>query len=249
MTVRLLYMLSLAALALSACAGTPERGAVTSEGSTQRVVVVPLNVSIRAAAELDGKGEPVWQELLAYLQAQDRHVAVLSRDSAERLWRAARPELDGSDRSRALEEARSRFARGLARYRDYDLMVIPSLVLRPGQLHGRYASWDGVQRSVPQSDGMLSSEYGEVARSAAAAVLGLRGKVAGVSLHVSILRSDGSHVYEGLGGLDLLQEIQRDAQWDGKWSFRTRAEPFSEPNHLREGVERAFARPLLAALH
>jgi hypothetical protein len=87
----------------------------------------------------------------------------------------------------------------------------------------------------------------DVVRPAGAVTVpGLRGKIAAISLHVSVLRPDGTHVYEGLGGLDLIQEAHRDNPWEGRWTFNTRLEPFTEPGHLREGIERAFERPLLA---
>jgi hypothetical protein len=248
MAVRLPHVFLIATLALSACATSREPSAeVGANAPGSRIVVAPLNLAIRPPAEITGKGEPVWRELLRYLQALDRHVAVLRPSSAERLWLEATLDLDVSDRGRALRAACSHFAKALAEHRDYDVLVVPSLVLRPGQLHGRYAIWDGVKRVVPNGANVIPTNLSDVIHPAGTVTgLGLSGKIAAVSFHVSVLRPDGTHVYEGLGGLDLIQEAHRDDPWEGRWTFDTRAEPFGEPEHLREGIERALERPLLA---
>ena len=86
MAVRLLHILLIATLALTACATSREPGGeagVNAPGS--RIVVAPLNLAIRAPEEIDCKGERVWRELLSYFQTLDRQVAVLRPSSAERL--------------------------------------------------------------------------------------------------------------------------------------------------------------------
>ncbi len=72
-------------------------------------------------------------------------------------------------------------------------------------------------------------------------VPGLSGKVAAASLHVAVLRSDGTALYEGLGGLDLIQQVSRDRRRAGGWKYELRPEPFGDAENLREGVEHAFA--------
>ena len=248
MAVRLFHVFLIATLALTACATSREPSAVVSVNDPgSRIVVAPLNLAIRAPAEISGKSEPVWRELLSYFQTLDRQVAVIHPSSAEQLLLEAMLDLDVSDPDSALRIARSRFARALAEHREYDLLVVPSLVLRPGRLHGQYAIWDGVQRVVPNGADVIRNDLGGVVHPPGAiTVLGLRGTIAAISLHVSVLRPDGTHVYEGLGGLDLIQEAHRDDPWEGRWTFETRAEPFTAPAHLREGIECAFERPHLA---
>jgi hypothetical protein len=248
MAVGLSHVFLIATLALTACATSRGPSAeVGVNAPASRIVVAPLNLTIRAPAEIGGKGEPVWRELLRYFQTLDRQVAVFRPSSAERLWLEATLDLDVSDRGRALRIACSRFAQALAEHRDYDFLVVPSLVLRPGRLRGRYAIWDGVQRVVPNGADVIPTDLSDVIHPAGTVtVLGLRGKIAAVSLHVSVLRPDGAHVYEGLGGLDVIQEAHRDDPWEARWTFDMRADPFGEPEHLREGIERALERPLLA---
>ncbi|MGI9590572.1 MAG: hypothetical protein ACR2P8_04330, partial [Myxococcota bacterium] len=261
MALRIVLPLVFAALALSACATHPAPGASSDVAASpspqadadvrgsalaarfQRVVVAPLNVAVRAPAELEGKGEPIWQELLRYFQERDRNLAVLGGISAERLWLQATADLDLSDRKAALRSGYSRFAQELAQHRDYDLLVVPSLVLRPGYLSGWHASWDGVQREVPNAAALVTTDLSDVGTPGTFRTRGLRGKVAAVSLHVSLLRPDGTELYQGLGGIDVLQEAHRDAGWESELRFVARAQPFSDAEAVREGVERAFDGP------
>jgi hypothetical protein len=242
MAARLFPVFLIATLALTACTTSREPSAdvgVNAPGS--RIVVAPLNLAIRTPEEIRGKSEPVWRELLSYFQMLDRQVTVIEPGSADRLLLEAMLDLDVSDPVSALRIARSRFARALAEHREYDLLVVPSLVLRTGRLRGQYAIWDGVQRVVPNGADMISNELADVVHPPGAImVMGLRGTIGAISLHVSVLHPDGTHVHEGLGGLDVIQEVRRDNAWEGRWTFDTRVEPFTEPGHLREGIECAF---------
>jgi hypothetical protein len=210
------------------------------DAPVSHIVVAPLNLAIETPEELDGNDELVWQELLRHFQTFDERVSVISTISAERLWLEATLDLDRSDKDHALEIARSRFAKTLAEYRTYDLLVVPSVVLRPARAHGRYASWDGVRRAVPGGSDMIDPSLASTYRQILGLeVMGLRGEVAAASLHVAVFRPDGTSLYEGIGGLDLIQEVGRDHQ-TGRWRYEMRPEPFGDLDNLREGVERAL---------
>jgi hypothetical protein len=74
-------------------------------------------------------------------------------------------------------------------------------------------------------------------------ILGLRGRVSAVSLHVALLKSDGRFVYEGLGGLDLIHEATPDRRTPSEpWRLVSRSEPFGDLGHLRHGIAVAFER-------
>jgi hypothetical protein len=249
LTPRTLLLLAVFTAALAACTSPPAPAPEFGAASTARsVVVAPLNVAVRAPADLASKGDPVWTELLSYFQRQDRQVAVLSPLSAERLWLAATSDLDLSDRQAALRTAYSRFARELAGHRDFDLLVVPSLVVRPAQVSGLHASWDGVQRPVPNAATAVQRGVGDLTGPGADLLTGgLTGKVAAASLHVVVLRADGTRLYDGLGGLDVLQEARRDNSPDGALRFAARRQPFPNREWVAEGVERAFEGPVLTA--
>jgi hypothetical protein len=242
MTVTRTGLLTFAALALVACATPP--GPTASDAPVRHIVVAPLNLAIDTPEELDDEYELLWQELLRHFQSLDEQVSAISSISAERLWLEATLELDLSERSRALEKGRSHFAKALAEHRAYDLLVVPTVVLRPARMHGLYASWDGVRRVVPGGSEMIvQSLAGTFPQAGGLEVMGLSGKVAGASLHVAVFRPDGTFLYEGIGGLDLIQEIDRDRR-TGRWTYEMRPEPFGDPENLREGVERAFETAL-----
>jgi hypothetical protein len=244
-TLRATILLAFAALALAACATPREHRAADVLEGLSHVIVAPLNISIRAPAELDGEFGPMRDALLGYFHAQDRRVSRLSPISAERLWLEATLDLDVSDQGLALRTACSRFARGLAEHQTYDILVFPSLLLRPALMHGRYASWDGVRRLVPNGLEVIDAGLSDITLPAnIVSVLGLRGKVAAASLHVEVYLPDGTLVHQGLGGLDVIQEADRGNPWDGRWRFALRGDPFANPDHLREGIEGAFERPL-----
>jgi hypothetical protein len=242
MAVRLTGFLAFAALALSACQTPPAPSAW--QGIAARVSIVaiaPLNLAIRTPDELKGKGEPVWEQLQQHFQILDKQVALVAPLRAERLWFEAHIDLDYSDRTRALQVAHARFAQALAEIRSYDLLVVPSLVLRPARLRSGYASWDGVRRVVARGLQVIDPGFSDLFHPSGGPVSsGLRGKIGAASLHVAVLRPDGTRVYEGLGGLDLVQELHRDDPWGGRWTFEPRAEPFADAGHVREGVQRAL---------
>lgn len=249
LTSRTLLLLTFVAAVPVACASPPAPAPEFATVSTAKsVVVAPLNLTVRAPSDLAGKGDPVWTELLSYLQKQDRQVAVLSPLSAERLWLAATADLDLSDRQAALRTGYSRLARELAGHRDFDLLVVPSLVMRPARVSGLHASWDGVQRPVPNAATAVHRGVGDIMGPGTDLLTGgLTGKVVAASLHVVVLRPDGTRLYDRLGGLDVLQEARRDNTPDGALRFAARAQPFSNREWVAEGVERAFAGPLLTA--
>jgi len=250
MARRILPLVTAAALAFFGCASSPASVSVDGDASPQalRVVVTPLNLAVRTPPELEGRGDRVWFEVIRYFQERDGQVATFSPNSAERMWLTVTENLDAPDRRRALQLAYSRMAQALAEQRSYDLLVVPSLVLRPGRLKGRYASWDGVHRPVPNGDAFVMDNVGDAAFPfGSVAVAGLTGNVGAVSLHVSVLRPDGTLFYEGLGGIDLVQQLRRASPWDGLWTYETREDLLAEPAHIREGVERAFGHQLLAA--
>jgi hypothetical protein len=244
----ILRISAIAMFALVACATPPDSNLPSVETAPElRVVVTPLNLAVRTPPELEGKGDRVWFEVLRYLQERNGTIATLSPSSADRIWLIATERLEAPDRKSALRLAQSRLAQALAGYRSYDLLVVPSLVLRPGRMHGHTASWDGVHRVVPNAEALVATGIGDVVHPHGSVwVAGLSGKIGAVSLHVSVLYPDGTLAYEGLGGIDLVQKAQRSSVWSNHWAFETRSDPLGNTEHIREGVERAFNRQLLA---
>ena len=76
-------------------------------------------------------------------------------------------------------------------------------------------------------------------------VWGLSGRVSAASLHVAVLDSDGRFLYQGLGGLDLLQEASLDRRAQSEtWQLALREAPFADIEAVRQGIALAFEREL-----
>jgi len=213
-----------------------------------RVVIVPLNLGVRATTEVEPGVEPVWRELLSHFAAQNRPATALERKSAAALWAEVMAEVSAKPNP-DVYEAYALFARRIADQVDYSAIVFPSLVTRAARIQGQIAAWDGVRRpiavptretvgSVPGSDWLVAST-------------GVRGEIAAASLHVAVLSPDGELRFEGAGGLSLLQQLDENGDAakgsSTQVAVEMRQDAFADPGELREGVEAAFRRPLPAS--
>ncbi len=245
MAPRILAILTLSILGLSACATAPDPAPLAGgEARADRVVVAPLNLAIRAPAELAGAGDPVWQELLRTLQERDRQVAVVSPITAERMWLEVMLAEEQATGQPTHETATAGFARSLAEHRDFDLLVLPSLVLRKARVNGYTAHWDGVRHTVPMDapapDLGLQEVFGN---ETSVWVNGVRGSIGAVSLHLQVLRPDGALAHEGMGGLEVLQRAEREREDAASgWDFVLSDDLFADPASLLNGNETALER-------
>jgi hypothetical protein len=105
---------------------------------------------------------------------------------------------------------------------------------------GERANWDGVRRDLlvksPVADPGFMLE--------GVRVHGLKGLVTAASLHLLVLRPTGSVAFEGLAGLDVLQDATRGHTDDAQWQLEPRKQPLRDLDHVRQGVELAFEREL-----
>lgn len=245
MTQRLPVVSILCVLLLStlACAGPLESrkgAAAVSELQGSRVVVVPLNLGIRRAPALDQKSGAVARELVDFLQAQGAQVQVLSHEDATELWSEA---FAATDSRTDLQAAESHFARLVAGEGDYDMLVMPSVVIRGARVRSDSVSWDGVRRELETSEPIADPKhaYGFSQLS----IRGLSGNIVAASLHVVTLDANGRLIFEGLAGLDLMQKAELEGTAASReWKLKARQEPLRDLDHLREGIEMAFERRL-----
>jgi hypothetical protein len=212
-----------------------------------RLVLVPVNLGVRANSEVEPGMEPVWEEMLEHFGNGDRQVTALERNSAAALWMEVMVEVEQSNQKNVYA-AYSLFAKRISEQLDYDTIVFPSLVLRVAKLHGNGASWDGVRRRVDaplvghEAVNKITGPDLLVSRE------GLTGEIAAASLHVAVLDANGELRFEGAGGLTLLQEVdQGETRGDAKLAVTMRDDAFSNEEELREGIEMAFRKPLPAS--
>lgn len=210
--------------------------------AADRVLLVPLNLAIRAEPRLEPGLEPVWQALVEHFQDRNPRPASLARESANALWNAAQADARKKAGAQAHDVYASyaRFARRVAKHVHFGSIVIPSLVERAAKVHGHQAAWDGIRRMVetPRLEGA-----GVGIRSD-----GIDGVFAAASLHVAVLDPAGKLLFEGVGGLALLQRPEL-VEEDGRTRLQMRDDPdaFSNAELLREGVAAAFENPLRAS--
>lgn len=212
-----------------------------------RVLLVPLNLGVRSTPEVEPGMEPVWRELVRYIEAREPRPASLDRGSAAALWSsaAAEPEARDGDGERDVYAAYAHFARRVAEQVEYESIVIPSLVTRVAKVHGKRASWDGVHRFVetpPTSIGQL-----EGAGNAWLTVTGMHGALSAASLHVAVLGPEGDLRFEGAGGIALLQRPVAPEEGESTLRLGERRAAFDDTDALREGIEAAFTRQLPAS--
>jgi len=212
-----------------------------------RVVIVPLNLGVRATSEVEPGVDPVWREILSHFAARQKPATALERKSAASLWAEVMAEVRAKPNA-DVYEAYGIFARRIADQVDYSAIVFPSLVTRAARIQGKTAAWDGVRRDVELSG---RDSVGTMAgNDLVIASTGVRGEIAAASLHVAVLSPKGELRFEGAGGLALLQELEedRDSTKGGmQVAVEMRPDAFADPTELREGIEAAFRRPLPAS--
>jgi hypothetical protein len=235
----MLLGLGASAFWLVAAAESGEPAAARAPG---RVVVVPVNLAVRAVPEVQSGIEPVWRALLAYFVAR-RPTVALARNDAGLLWNEVMAEAQQAGDDKDLYANYARFARRVAEQAQFDRIVFPTIVMTPARLSARSANWDGVHRII-EIPGQFSESIdtyrdGKIWLNRD----GASGELAAASLHVALFTMRGELRYEGRGGLVLLQEIVAPAAskpQDVELSVVLRPDPFAAPDQLREGIEAAF---------
>lgn len=237
--VRRLFGLGASAWWLVATAASGEPAAASAPG---RVIVVPVNLAVRAVPEVQSGIEPVWHALLEYFVAQQPTVA-LARNDAGLLWNEVMADAQKAGDDKDLYANYARFARRVAEQAPFYRIVFPTIVIHPARLSARTASWDGVHRIV-DIPGQFSESI-DTYRDGKIWINrhGATGELAAASLHVAVFTAQGELRYEGRGGLVLLQELVAPPESKPReleLIAVMRADPFAAPDQLREGIEAAF---------
>jgi hypothetical protein len=213
---------------------------------TGRVVLVPLNLGVRATAELEPGLEPVWREILNHFSELHVTTTALERQSATALWAEVMEEVRAGGPP-DVHQVYGMFARRVAEQVEYGSIVFPSLVVRAARLQGWSASWDGVRRNVAGSQ-LHEATRVPLGSDWLASNRGVSGKIGAASLHVAVLSPDGTLRFEGAGGLALLQRLEEPpAGAQDELSVALLPDAFADAQDLREGIAEAFHRPLPAA--
>jgi hypothetical protein len=215
-----------------------ERPAALGSG---RVVLVPLNLAVRAVAEVAPGLAPVWRELLQYCASVAGPVVALEREGAGSLWNEVMAEMKEEVDRGDLYAAYGRFARRVAEQAEVDRIVFPTVLTRAARVSGRVAEWDGVRRPVEvpgrPNESIDTFPQGKIWLNRH----GAQGELAAASLHIAVLSADGQLRFQGTGGLVLLQELSTPKEREGlELSVVMRKDPFTDAASLRHGIAAAF---------
>jgi hypothetical protein len=208
-----------------------------------RVVVVPVNLAVRAAQEVEPGLDPVWHALLQYFASEGKSVVAIDRNDAGALWNEVMAEEAKSESGNPdLYGAYARFAKRVGEQAEFDSIVFPTIVTHSARINGRVASWDGVRRQV-DIPGLLNESI-DTYREGKIWIdrHGATGELAAASLHVAVLSPQGELRYQGTGGLVLLQELAEPKKRDEDVELTAvmRKDAFAAPDQLREGIGAAF---------
>lgn len=192
----------------------------------QRVLLAPINEAAEVPRGLDKGQQAVFALVREYLKAQGLEVETPQTSAFRRAKNGAedsaqRESMSLSEDNVLREVGLPDLISGIAERLESnaDLVVVPTMVLRRGELRGKSMRWDGVRRSVETTQAMGKWS----------------GTGSGASLHVAVFKADGTPVFSGYGGLDAL------------WRANIRAakmelieDRLENERNLREGVCIAF---------
>jgi hypothetical protein len=207
-----------------------------------RVLLAPTNLAIGLRPALEVGVEPVQQEIVAYLEAHGREVERLTLIEGRRVWEEAVARVKESGATLGFEVAAAEFVRKLGESREFDALVLPSLVQHRVRVKHRKASWDGVKRRIDVVN-MPHPTAGRSDNLAARGMIGLgmAGDATVSSLYVVVVARGGERVFAGRGGLEFIEELEvEDVDRSYRVRMRTRGAALQDRAILREGIEIAF---------
>jgi len=214
-----------------------------------RMLVLPLNVVAAMPREVAGSAHRVDRVMLDYLAQRGKSVDTIGFSDATAAWgdgerdcRAARPK--GCER---FERVAPFAARRLRSDHDYDVLVVPYLLLRGARTNGYVASFDGAERTVKTPYGAPYGPYpygpypyGPYPYSYGVYPFG-GPRIRAVSLKVFGYSADGNELFDGIGGLDVVDEFEASDEAPGAYSIEVRENVLRNSDEIREGVARAFS--------
>lgn len=163
-------------------------------------------------------------EAIGYVDARDAWLASVKECRSQ-----AEPGCNGFDGAMRV------LARRLRLDREFDVLIVPYLLLQPAKVHLRTASWDGVERELEIVGMSPGISLDSVTMNAP-------------SLAVFVFSSDGEKLYRGVGGLDLAHYLHvvpnRHSASTFSMAFELLDDVFTDPEPLREGIAIAMD-PLL----
>lgn len=217
------------ALWIPACAPAPRHEYELAPGQAyaaglHKVLLLPINETEDLPEGLAKGEDEVFSLIRDHLEAQGLEVETttpadfgkLLREATEAVRRELRSGNTSVARDVSYADVIPYVTRGLES--EADLVILPNMVLRAGEWEGRSLRWDGVRRRAPGTTRLKMS-----------------GNSLAASLYVVVYQPDGSLVFRGYGGLDLLWAVNRSEE-----KMDLIEDRLEDPDNLREGVCIAF---------
>jgi hypothetical protein len=220
------------------------------------VLVLPLNLVAAMPEELADGAKHVDEAMLDYLSARGKSVSAIGFADASAAWRAGesecRSQARGCDR---FERVAPFAARRLRADHAFDVLIVPYLLLRAARTDGYTASFDGVERPVsmpryapgPYAYGPYGygpygyGPYGPYPYYGGYGWTGWEGpRIRAASLKVYGFFPDGEESFDGIGGLDVVDEVAASDE-SREYTIQARENVLGDPARVREGVERALS--------
>jgi hypothetical protein len=208
----------------------------------QHALVLPLNVVATMPQEIRDGAHHVDKIMLDYLAASGKSVSTIGFRDAVAGWRAG----EGDCRDKGAKNC-DRFAgvapfaaRHLRTEHEYDVLIVPYLLLRGARTNGYVASFDGVDRLMKGS-----APYGRYAYAypySGSPYPWSSSRIRAASLKVYGFSPEGKKVFEGIGGLDVVDQIEASDEGPGAYRIEVRENVLGDPDAVREGVARAFSK-------
>lgn len=224
-----------AAVAAIACGCAAPRNHLYLESGAdfERAIVLPLNLVVAMPEELDGAARRVDKTLLGYLAERGKAIEAIGFTDASAAWRASETECrsqaeKGCDRFAGVARV---LARRLRRDHDYQTLLIPYLFLRTARSGSSTARWHGVERPVEKSGPGFGPE---------GPMRLVRGEIRAASLKVFAFSVEGEKVFEGVGGLDLVDRVYAPDDGYELYRIEVREDVLRDPARVREGVALAL---------
>jgi hypothetical protein len=204
----------------------------------RRVLLGPSNLAYALPAEVSGAVERVQGAVVAYLEARELEVERLDLAEGRKRWREAAAQAKGQ----GSEGAVAIFARQLAAERDFQVLILPSLLMFSVRVVDSSGTWDGVRRSLSMVNRPSLGPPGSADTLSKGMVYGgVTGDALATSLHVLVYSPDGERIFEGRGGFDFIQEIDLAHAPDWRWEFHPTLARLRDPEVLNGGVEIALS--------
>ena len=161
------------------------------------IAVVPLNLALPLAGELESSIEIVWDALLQHVEARTGNSQQLGYRLARALWLESIEEIQRTGSEQSFESAAMTFARRVSKEIEFDAIIIPSLYLQNAKVGPRAARWD----SATQEMEFIGQSRWEIEMPAISTV-------PAASIHVYVVDSAGRPLHSRRTGVELIQHME-----------------------------------------